>query len=108
MTRFQKRLWAAIAVLALLSPLGLIVPEMLGSGDAWGEWAAETLRDLVGYVPRGLGRTSGLWNAPMQDYDMGAEGGLLRSVLYVVSALVGIGAAAGAAYLVARALRRGK
>ena len=38
-----------LVALICLSPLGL-----LASGKAWGEWGAETVRKLVGYIPQGM------------------------------------------------------
>ena len=53
-----KKVWIGIAVLALLSPLGLILPAAFNAGGAWGEWSAEELRKLIGYVPAGFERLS--------------------------------------------------
>lgn len=47
--RKREMLWVGLAVLAALSPLGL-----LASGDAWGEWGTETIQEKVGYVPSRL------------------------------------------------------
>ncbi|MGD0919371.1 MAG: hypothetical protein ABSB22_23255 [Thermodesulfobacteriota bacterium] len=56
MKTFQKRLWIGLFILALLTPLGVILPEKFNAGDAWGEWGPETLEKLLGYVPDGLKR----------------------------------------------------
>ncbi len=77
-----RKLWIGIAILALLSPVGL-----LPSGDAWGEWGAEEFKKMIGFIPVGLKRFSGLWNAPMPDYTVPGTG---DSVGYIISALVGI------------------
>jgi len=85
--------WIALGLLALLSPLGLIVPDHFKAGSAWGEWGAEEMTSLVGYVPNGLSRLSAFWNAPMPDYAFhGWESKDLAhlSVAYIVSALLGI------------------
>ena len=63
MKKEVKMLWIGIAILAILSPLGL-----LASGDAWGEWGAEEFRKVLGYIPYGLKHFSNLWNAPLPDY----------------------------------------
>lgn len=63
MTKFQKKLWGGIAVIALLTPLGLIIPAIfqggLGGGDAWGEWEPDTLKKMgsTGF-PVGTNRAS--------------------------------------------------
>ena len=60
--------WIGIAVLIILSPLGLILPEHFKAGSAWGEWGIDGMQKLVGYVPGGLEKLSSLWNAPVPDY----------------------------------------
>ena len=63
--RTTRKLWIGLGALIVLSPLGLILPARFGAGTAWGEWSAEELRKLVGYVPKGM---SAGWNAPLPDY----------------------------------------
>jgi len=87
------KLWAGIAILIVLSPLGLILPGYFKAGSAWGEWGLEELRKLVGYIPQGLAKLSSLWNAPMPDYALTGweEKGLSHSSFaYIISALVGV------------------
>ena len=87
------KLWFGIAVLIILSPLGLILPERFKAGSAWGEWGAKDLRTLVGYVPRGLEKISSLWNAPIPDYAFKGweEKGLPHlSFAYIISAVAGV------------------
>jgi hypothetical protein len=83
-------LWLVAAVVVLLTPLGLVA-----SGAAWGEWSAEELRQLVGYVPTGLARWEGWWAAPLPDYTLPwlAEDASFfeQALAYVLSAIVGIG-----------------
>jgi hypothetical protein len=89
-----RRLWLILVVLALLTPLGLWLPERLGAGDAWGEWSPEDLGEQIGFIPRELGRLAGLWRAPIPDYaPVGWEERSfgLKSGAYVTSALLGIG-----------------
>ena len=87
------KLWIALGCLVVLSPLGLILPDRFKAGSAWGEWGAGEMEKLVGYVPQGLKRLSGVWNAPMPDYALkgGAEKGLAHlSLAYILSAIVGV------------------
>ncbi|MEQ1884276.1 MAG: cobalt transporter CbiM [Bryobacteraceae bacterium] len=73
-----KALWAGLALLALLAPLGL-----LAVGSAWGEWSPEDfvnpdLRAGIAHasggaappahVPSGMNRLAQLWTAPLSDY----------------------------------------
>jgi cobalt/nickel transport protein len=100
-----RKLWVGLLILALLTPLGILLPQWLGAGSAWGEWGAEELRGLVGYVPAQLARLGNLWHAPLPDYaSPGAEGAstAAQSAWYIVSALVGAGAVAGLALLLGR------
>ena len=88
-----NKLWIAIAILTLLSPLGLILPEYFKAGAAWGEWGIETVKELTGYVPAGLEKLSRLWNAPLPDYAFNGwdEKGLAHlSFAYIISAIIGI------------------
>jgi hypothetical protein len=36
--RLTNKLWIGIGALALLSPLGIILPRLFKAGSAWGEW----------------------------------------------------------------------
>jgi cobalt/nickel transport protein len=62
------KLWVGLAVLVVLSPLGLILPDHFKAGSAWGEWGVDEISKLVGYVPGGFAKLSNFWNAPMPDY----------------------------------------
>ncbi len=95
----SRGLWAALGLLLVLSPLGL-----LAAGGAWGEWSAAELADpaarsaiaaasggvpLPAAAPSGLVRLASFWTAPLPDY----APAFLRSAAmgYLVSALVGVG-----------------
>lgn len=104
-----RTLWIALLVLAVLSPLGLYLPRLLGAGGAWGEWSLEELHQIVGYAPRGMRDLADLWRAPFQGYALPGQtdAPLARqSLAYVLSALLGTGVSAGLAYLLARWLAR--
>ena len=88
------KFWIGMGVLIILSPLGLLLPEHFKAGSAWGEWGAEEMKALVGYIPKGLEKLSRLWSAPMPDYAFKGweENGLPSlSFAYIISAIVGIG-----------------
>ena len=92
--KITTKLWIGLAVFALLSPLGLILPEHFKAGAAWGEWGADEMQDLVGYIPQGLEKLASIWKAPMPDYAFSGweEKGLTSlSFAYIISAIVGIG-----------------
>ncbi|MEJ2697644.1 MAG: hypothetical protein P8013_13480 [Candidatus Sulfobium sp.] len=104
MTKFQKKLWAGLLIIAFLTPLGIIIPEKFKAGSAWGEWGADTLAKLIGYVPEGLRRWAGLWKAPIPDYNMGGEGasGTVQIVSYTASGLIGAAAVGVLIYVIGR------
>jgi hypothetical protein len=104
MTKSQKKLWAGLLVLALLTPLGMILPEKFRAGGAWGEWGPEELQKLIGYVPEGLKRLAGLWKAPAPDYHFGGEGTSMtvQVLSYLASGLIGILAVGLVIYCISR------
>jgi cobalt/nickel transport system permease protein len=90
-----------VAILVVLSPLGILVPAWLGAGSAWGEWSAEEVSQLTGHLPAGMAALADKWRAPLPDYAFppgvskaepwqGEAAGWL-ALTYVFSALLGIG-----------------
>ncbi len=94
-----RRLWLGLAVLLILTPLGIIA-----AGGAWGEWSAHDfadpgVRQRMGaasgnqlppaHAPRGLERLSSLWTAPLSGY----APSFIRSASfgYLVSGMIGVG-----------------
>jgi hypothetical protein len=108
MTAFQKKLWAGLVVMGLLSPLGVFLPYYFGAEDAWGEWSAEKLREMIGYVPAGLEKLAYLWKAPIADYNPGGEGASIwiQALWYIFSGMFGVIIAGCVAYMLARVVRR--
>ncbi|MFH0855825.1 MAG: PDGLE domain-containing protein [Candidatus Omnitrophota bacterium] len=103
------KLWIGMGILIILSPLGLLLPERFKAGDAWGEWGTDGIKELVGYIPQGLEKLSGLWSAPIPDYAFkGWEekglGGL--SVAYIVSAVIGVLVTVGVVLLIGKLLSK--
>lgn len=106
MTRFQRKLWIGLGIMALLTPLGIILPEKFNAGDAWGEWSADTLERLLGYVPEGLKKLADIWRAPIADYNLGGEDASfgVQVVFYIISGILGIAIVGGAVYVISRLL----
>jgi cobalt/nickel transport system permease protein len=94
-----RALWGTVAVLMILTPLGL-----LAAGMAWGEWGVEDftnpeVRQQItaasgnqpspAQIPQGLERLASLWTAPIPDY----APPFIRSPIfgYLLSAMVGTG-----------------
>ncbi len=96
------KLVIALGVLALLTPLGLYLPEKLGSGTAWGEWSGAELKVEIArqtggresYIPEGLQRAEAKgWQALAPDYQLprrGAAGLPLLSLEYVLCGAFGM------------------
>ena len=101
--------WIGLGVLALLSPLGLLLPEHFKAGSAWGEWGADEFQKIIGYVPQGLQKLGDLWKAPLPDYAFKGweEKGLTHlSFAYIVSAVLGVVVVASLAWLLAKVLAK--
>jgi cobalt/nickel transport system permease protein len=78
-----KHAWLVLAVLMFLTPLGLLAP-----GTAWGEWSSDQLKDIgFNFVPEGLKKWEGFWNAILPDYTIP---GLGENTGYLLSALAGV------------------
>ena len=104
MRKSQKKLWIGLAIMTLLTPIGILLPKKFNAGDAWGEWGADTLAKLIGYAPKGLMRLSDLWKAPIPDYNLGGETASLsfRLISYITSGFLGILAVGLVTYLLLR------
>lgn len=93
MSPLGRRLSWAILVMALLTPIGLWLPERFGAGSAWGEWSTEEVAERVGFTPAHMDKLSSLWSSPMPDYALpGQEDASLShlSLTYILSAFVGV------------------
>lgn len=82
----QRRVGWILMVMAFLSPLGLLT-----KGTAWGEWGSDDLQDMIGYIPQGMEKLAGIWQALFPDYSMNflGEGVVNEYTGYILSALVG-------------------
>lgn len=102
-----RNLLIALAVMALLTPVGLYLPRILEAGGAWGEWGINEVRKMVGYAPSGMEKAADAWKAPMPDYAPPGRGDAsspAHGLYYLFSAFLGIVACGGAAYLLVRGL----
>jgi len=92
MTAFQKKLWIGLLIMALMTPLGILLPKLFKAVEAWGEWGIDQLEKLIGYVPEGLKKLNDLWKAPLPDYQVGGnESSMTFKVFsYIVSGFIGM------------------
>jgi hypothetical protein len=88
----QRRLLVGLLVLAFLTPFGILLPRIFRADGAWGEWSAERLATVLGYLPEGMKRSAHVWKAPLSDYTFSLGSGSLasRSFTYAVSGVLGI------------------
>jgi cobalt/nickel transport system permease protein len=108
-----RGLWGALAVVLLLTPLGI-----LAGGAAWGEWSPKDFADPArraeiaaasGRVappmaaPSGVERLAKLWTAPLPDY----APHFVKSAGfgYLLSAMFGVGLIVGVAWLAQRLMQ---
>lgn len=110
MTKFQKKLWIGLVVMAILSPLGIYLPRRFGTEDAWGEWGVETIRKMLGYVPEGMRKMADFWKAPVADYNFGGTGAAfsIQALSYIISGLIGIVVVGAVLYVLSRLLIKKK
>jgi cobalt/nickel transport protein len=106
MTKFDKKLWIGLLVMALLTPLGIYLPERFKAGDAWGEWGTDRIQELLGYVPEGLRKLAEFWKAPVPDYNFGGENAAfgMQVISYIMSGIIGIAVAVLVIYLITKLL----
>jgi cobalt/nickel transport system permease protein/cobalt/nickel transport protein len=81
-----------LLALAFLCPIGIILPKMFNSGDAWGEWSTETVKKQTGIEPAKMKSAEGLYHAPLSDYSLKNSNGSMKFELisYTISAIAGI------------------
>jgi len=91
MNKLQKRILVILLLLCLVTPAGILLPAYFNTGKAWGEWSAQTVKELVGYVPKGLAKYSDVWKAPLLDYSVnsGDKSIVHQSGYYIVSGIIG-------------------
>jgi cobalt/nickel transport system permease protein len=107
-----RRLWITVALLMLLTPLGI-----LAAGKAWGEWSpsefaragspaqiAAAAIDPAAGTPAGMQRLANLWTAPFPAY----APAFVKSAAfgYLLSAMFGVGFLLSFSLLVQRYLER--
>lgn len=107
MTGFKKKILVWLIVLAVISPLGLLLPQFFHKDNAWGEWDVSSLKEKTGYAPEGMAKDAELWKAPIADYKMKEEASLPeQSFHYIISGIVGIASALLITYGLTRLLVR--
>lgn len=106
MNKFNKKIIIGLLVLAFLSPLSIWILNKFNSGDAWGEWSAETIKHDLGFIPVQLKKYASLWNAPIKDYGSESSSLLVRSGNYVLSGLIALGIIAIITFVLLKLVRK--
>jgi cobalt/nickel transport protein len=102
------KMWIGLAVLAILSPIGIILPDKFNAGSAWGEWSADEISKMVGYVPQGMEKLADIWSAPMPDYAFKGWDSMglgMLSLGYILSAVIGIAVIGVATLIIGKVLK---
>lgn len=87
-----NKLGLAILFLVLISPIGLILPNIFNAKSAWGEWDQDEIKTLIGYIPVGMTKISESWHPILPDYNFQNNLGgnlVMDSLAYIFSGLVG-------------------
>jgi len=92
MFKLHKKLIICLLVLAIITPIGFLLPHFFKAGDAWGEWSINKIKEKIGFVPEGMQKNEKLWKAPISDYGLGDENSSLakKTGNYVLSGIIGI------------------
>jgi len=106
MNGFQKKLLIGLVVLAVISPIGVKLPELMKAGEAWGEWSKDKIKEMIGYVPAGMEKDSEIWKAPIPDYNLGEKKSTftVQALSYILSAAIGIIVCGSLLFLLSRLL----
>jgi cobalt/nickel transport protein len=101
MDKLLRNLLIVLAVMIIAVPIGL-----LAVGTAYGEWGADELEGLVGFIPAGLESVSRTWTAPIPDYAVPSlQASFLNSSLaYWLSAIIGVILSGGLLILIGKAI----
>ena len=104
MNKLQKKILVFLFVLAILTPAGILLPMVFDANEAWGEWSAETVKNMIGYVPEGLQKYSETYKAPIPDYTLDANDTSVthQSFYYILSGIAGIALTFGVTILISK------
>lgn len=107
-SRYGK-IWIALGLLIILTPVGLLLPRIFGAGGAWGEWGIDEIKEKAGYIPEGLKKLSELWSAPLSDYSFTDwQSGIKHYAGYMLSGILGVAIVAALAYMLGKFLGKGE
>jgi hypothetical protein len=103
MEKSIRNMVIGLLILMVLVPLGLIA-----TGETFGEWGNEEIKEKLGYVPSGLESLSSFWQkAPLPDYAFeGDESTRGAIIAYILSAVIGVVVGGGFLYIVGKKIAK--
>ncbi len=103
MEKSVRNMVIGLVILMIIVPLGL-----LATGETFGEWGNEELKEKLGYVPQGLEELSTFWQkAPLPDYAFeGDESPRGAVIAYILSAVIGVLVGGGFLYFVGKRIAK--
>lgn len=98
MEKVYRNFAIGLLVLAVLAPISLFA-----TGETFGEWGPNQLKEKIGFVPQGLEKLSSVWNAPLPDYGVpGDETQTGKMGTYILAAVIGIVLCGGILFFVGK------
>jgi hypothetical protein len=103
MEKSIRNMVIGLLILMVLVPLGLIA-----TGETFGEWGNEEIKEKLGYVPSGLESLSSFWQkAPLPDYAFEGDESTRGAVIaYILSAVIGVVVGGGFLYIVGKKIAK--
>ena len=89
----SKKFSFVIVLLALLSPMGIILPSIFNSKGAWGEWNGEEMNQIAGFIPKGFEKFATIWKPLFPDYSiplLNSSNFVFELIFYIASGFIGI------------------
>ena len=89
----SKKFSFAMVLLALLSPIGIILPSIFTSQGAWGEWNGEEINQIAGFIPKGFEKLGTIWKPLFPDYSLpllNSSNFVFELIFYIVSGFIGV------------------
>jgi len=88
----NRKLLLSVLILIVITPLGVILPELFHAGSAWGEWDVGEISKLIGYVPQGVKTFIDIWHPILPNYNFPFNNNsdlALKSFAYMFSGIIG-------------------
>jgi len=108
----QNTKYAVLLIfLAVLTPVGIIIPNLFNAGSAYGEWSTDELNKILGFVPEGILKFANSWSGVFPDYSIAGiaeQNTFANSLLYIVCGFFGLALTVLAVYLILKLICQDK